>query len=301
MVIHENDTILIVDDEQSNLNILVNIFKSDYNLVIAKSGDECLERAEKQNIDLILLDVMMPGMNGYQVIQKLKRKTQTASIPVIFISALGEVIDEEKGFLLGGVDYIIKPCHPSIIKARVKNQIQIVRHRKLLENIALIDALTEIPNRRNYEKQFVFEWKRASRNRHPLSIAIIDVDFFKQYNDNYGHASGDQSLKMVAMAIKTGLHRPSDFAARYGGEEFVLILPDTAFEGARTIAEKIRVMVEDLHIEHAFSNVSKWLTVSIGGCTRIPEVDEDIHAIIEFADRMLYEAKSNGRNRVLWA
>ena len=296
----EKPRILIADDERFNLNVLADLLKPGATVILAKNGIQALERANKQPPDLILLDIIMPEMDGYQVLRQLKNKKTTRDIPVIFISALAEVEDEEKGLLLGAVDYITKPFHPAIVQARVRNHLQIVRQRKLLENVALLDGLTEIPNRRSYNERFAQEWKRAVRNRSPLSLALLDVDYFKQYNDKYGHARGDDALKAIGALLSRLIKRPADFAARFGGEEFVILLPDTAEQGAEQVAESIRSEIEDLHIAHGCSPACGCLTVSIGGATLMPVAADPDQALIETADQMLYEAKKQGRNRVLW-
>lgn len=296
----EKDVILIVDDERFNLNILADLLKTNYTVLLAKDGRQALNRAINQKPDLILLDIIMPEMDGYQVLLELKNNEATKDIPVIFISALSARDDEEKGLSLGAVDYIAKPFSPAIVKARVKNHLKIVHQRKLLESIALLDGLTEIPNRRSYEERFTLEWKRAVREQSPVSLALIDVDCFKQYNDHYGHAQGDDVLRAVAAVLKQGLRRPADFSARYGGEEFVMLMPGVEAAGAKTVAEMIRTDVENLRIEHGFCLGHGVLTVSIGGATTIPNLGAENTSLFQKADQMLYQAKRLGRNRVTW-
>lgn len=300
MMDREKQRVLVVDDERFNLNILAELLKSEYTVILAKSGKQAVERAIKQPPDLILLDVMMPEMDGYQVIRELKSTDLTRNIPVIFITALGAAEEEEKGLLLGAVDYIVKPFNPAIVRARVGAHMKIVRQRKLLENEALLDGLTEMPNRRNYDERFRRNWKRAVRDKTPISVALLDVDFFKQYNDNYGHARGDEVLKAIASTITGELKRPADFAARWGGEEFVILLPDTGAQGARELVEWTRLAVEKIKIEHVYSEASNVVTISAGGVTILPDNDDDPGQMIEIADQMLYKAKESGRNRICW-
>ncbi|MCP4118838.1 MAG: diguanylate cyclase [Desulfobacteraceae bacterium] len=296
----EKQRILVVDDERFNLNVLADLLKTDYTVILAKNGEQALERAGKQPPDLILLDIMMPGMDGYQTLKALKENQTTREIPVIFITALGGGEEEEKGLLLGAVDYIVKPFQPAIVMARVKIHLKIVRQRKLLENIALLDGLTEIPNHRSFTERFAQEWQRAMRSRAPLSLGILDVDHFKQYNDTYGHGQGDEVLKTVATVLTQELKRTPDFAARYGGEEFAMLLPETDARGAAKVAQKICKAIEDLGIEHAGSSASRWLTVSIGGTTLVPTMEQTEGQLFETADKMLYEAKKKGRNQATW-
>lgn len=301
MITNEKERILIVDDERMNLTILADILKTKYTVLLAKNGKQALERALKQQPDLVLLDIMMPDMDGYQVLRAMKENDVLKDIPVIFITALSDAEDEEKGLVLGAVDYITKPFHSAIVLARVNNHLKIVRQRKLIESIALLDDLTEIPNRRNYEKRLSNEWKRAIREKIPLSIAMLDVDYFKQYNDNYGHPQGDHALKLVASVISNILKRPADFVARVGGEEFVIIMPHNEQQGAYELAEIIRASIENLQIEHNFSAVSNILTVSIGGTSCIPKQENQLKDFIDLIDQMLYKAKKEGRNRVVWS
>lgn len=295
----EKQSLLIIDDETFNLKILGGFLNSQYNIILAKDGKEGLERALNQKPDLILLDILMPEQDGYQVIKELKNNDDTKSIPVIFISALAETEDEEKGLLLGAVDYIIKPFTPAVVKARISTHMKIVRQRKLLENIALLDGLTEIPNRRSFSEKFEKEARISIRNQKAFSVIFIDVDFFKEYNDNYGHTKGDEALKNIASVISETLKRPGDYVARYGGEEFVVILPDTPSEGGLKIANEIRKSVESLGIEHKYSKTGEVLTISAGGSTLVP-YDVNDKLILENADEMLYYSKKSGRNMASW-
>jgi diguanylate cyclase (GGDEF)-like protein len=299
-VLSNKPRILIVDDDKISLRLLVGLLKQDYILEQAESGKQALEIIEKNLPDLILLDVMMPEMDGFQVIHELKSKERTQNIPVIFITALHSFRSEEAGLSLGAVDYIKKPFIPSIVQARVRNILTMVRHRKLLETLAHIDGLTEIPNRRYFDLALQREWQRAMRYQNFISIAIADVDYFKQFNDNYGHAKGDQILILLANEIKLNLKRPFDLVSRYGGEEFGIVLPRISPDKACQLCETIRTAIEHLNIVHEFSLVSKKITISIGGTTIIPEQNLELSTIVEKADLQLFEAKHKGRNRVEW-
>ncbi|WP_432738301.1 GGDEF domain-containing response regulator [Maridesulfovibrio sp. FT414] len=293
--------ILIVDDERLNLNVLSDLLRQDYKVILAKNGNQALERVNTETPpDLILLDVVMPEMDGYEVLRRLKDNDRTKDIPVIIITALDSMQDEAKGLERGAVDYIRKPFHPPIVKARLKNHLTISRQRKLLEGLANLDGLTEMPNRRSFELALEREWRRCMRSGELLSLAMMDVDCFKQYNDNYGHAAGDDVLKKVAHVLLSEARRPGDLSARYGGEEFVLLLPETDASGGRYIAEKIRVMIADLGIVHEFSSAGQVLTASLGGVTFFPSTGSKPQDLAIAADSMLYEAKRRGRNQVLW-
>ena len=293
-------TLLIVDDEKLNRTLLTELLQNDYRIILAKTGEQALERAGEHLPDLILLDVLMPGMDGFATIRALKRNDATRDIPVIFISALDAPADEERGLELGAVDYIAKPFHPSIVRVRVRNQLQSVHQRRLLEQLAQIDPLTEIANRRRFAAALAQEWRRCLRASGPLSLLVLDVDRFKAFNDSFGHAAGDIVLKRIAQAIQAVLKRPGDLAARYGGEEFVVILPEIDAAGAMALAEQIRVQVEALRIGHSPAAGQPWVTVSIGGDCTIPTTPELDDELFRRADRQLYEAKRAGRNRVCW-
>ncbi|GAB6042368.1 GGDEF domain-containing response regulator [Endothiovibrio diazotrophicus] len=291
----ELQQLLIVDDEKNNRALLTELFKNQYKIYLAKHGHMALELARKYKPDVILLDVLMPELDGYETLKALKEQEETRHIPVIFITALDRHTDEEKGLLLGAVDYISKPFMPAIVRARVTNHMQIMRQRRLLESHARVDALTELPNRRYLEERLQASYPEVEE----ISLAIMDVDRFKQYNDHYGHAAGDRVLQQVAKVLGGSLLRETDFIARYGGEEFVAILPHTDRPGALLIADGLRRAVEALGIEHDDST-SGVVTISIGGITVKPVAGRLPGATLEQADAQLYRSKQAGRNRVTW-
>ncbi len=293
-------SVLIADDEQLNRKVLTDILKSDYRVILAKNGCQALDKAVAHQPDLILLDIIMPGHDGFEVLYRLKAKSESQDIPVIFISALDSEADEEKGLLLGASDYISKPFRHTLVKARIDNHMQMVRQRKLLEELANLDGLTNISNRRCFENGLDIEWSRAKRRQSPLSLAMIDVDHFKQYNDNYGHGGGDVVLRSVAKTLKSALKRPSDIVARYGGEEFVIILPDTDQAGAIELMKKLQQAIVSLAIPHAYSETSDVVTVSVGVATTTPDDGTKANSLLLRADEALYHAKQHGRNKVIW-
>ncbi len=299
-VLSNRPRILIVDDDKINQRLLSGLLMQDYTVEQAEGGSQALAMIDANPPDLILLDIMMPAMNGFQVIRQLKNNEITQEIPVIFITALDSVRNEEEGLKLGAVDYIKKPFVPSIVKARIRNILTMVRQRKLLETLAHIDGLTEIPNRRYFDLALRREWHRAMRYKECMSVAIADVDYFKQFNDNYGHASGDKILISLSKEIRRNLKRPYDLVSRYGGEEFGIILPRTSAAKAFQLCEAIRSAIHRLEIIHEFSFVSEYITISIGGATLIPSKNSEPPAIMEKADSRLYVAKNSGRNRVEW-
>ncbi len=297
---NKNPRILIVDDEIMNLKVLADLLKDEYTPVLAGSGEQALKHAFSDfPPDLILLDVMMPHMGGYEVIKALKHNDKTNNIPVIFVTALNSIEDEEHGFMLGAVDYITKPFSSPIVKMRVRNHLRIVHQYKLLDQLAYLDGLTEISNRRRFEEVFHKEWARAARSGMPFSLAMVDVDYFKQYNDHYGHAMGDLTLQKIAKALDGVLRRPADFIARYGGEEFVMLLPETDAAAAKMIADRARQVVIEQNIPHNFSKVASLVSVSVGLATIYLDNKISPQTFLEAADQNLYQAKQRGRNRVV--
>lgn len=291
--------ILIVDDTPTNIQVLAEALRVDYRVKVATSGQAALDLIDKQGApDLVLLDVMMPRMDGFEVCIRLKKNPATMQIPVIFVTAKNEAADEEFGLKLGAVDYIAKPFHLPIVKARVQNHLTLKLKTDLLESMAMLDGLTNIPNRRRFDEALDVEWKRALRSASSLAIIMLDIDFFKNYNDRYGHGVGDTCLKKVASALAATVSRPGDLVARYGGEEFVVLLPDTGTEGARLLAESLCNQIEALQIPHEYSGASSWVTVSVGYAAVTPGQDGKESVLLDAADQMLYRAKELGRNRV---
>ncbi|MBI5895974.1 MAG: diguanylate cyclase [Desulfobacterales bacterium] len=292
--------VLIVDDQPANLMVLSNLLKEDYRILVATNGPKALEIAAGDHPPvLMLLDIEMPAMDGYEVCRRLKAEHRTKGIAVVFVTARDSFEDEEKCFSLGAVDYISKPFHPAIVRARVRNHVNLKIKTDMLEKLSKQDGLTDIPNRRNFEESLAREWGRAMRSRQPLSLVMMDIDHFKRYNDCYGHGAGDGCLRRVARTLKKSLARPTDFVARYGGEEFVALLPDTDADGARHVAEQLRAAVEAAAIPHDLSNTAPVVTLSIGLATHS---DDDIkinaRQLQQFADQALYRAKQRGRNQV---
>lgn len=293
--------ILIIDDEKMNRDLLYELLKEDYQIMVASCGLKAMKALStlEKLPDLILLDVMMPEMDGYEVCLKLKNNDLTKDIPVIFVTAMGETRDESKGFSMGAVDYITKPVSPPIVQARVKTHIRLKHKVDLLERMVSIDGLTEIPNRRAFDDTLEREWKQSQRDKTYLSVLMMDVDKFKQYNDNYGHSAGDDCLRKVAKALENSLQRPTDFIARYGGEEFCAILPNTDKQQALVVGEKFRVAIEQLQLVHEYSEAAPHITVSIGAATSNQFTNHDPSELQKLADDCLYQSKEAGRNRVL--
>ncbi|CAO3415106.1 diguanylate cyclase domain-containing protein [Azospirillum endophyticum] len=290
--------ILVVDDIPSNVHVLSRILKDDYDIYFATDGEKALDLVQARMPDLVLLDIMMPGMDGFEVCRRIKGDPTTHDIPVIFISAKSEVEDETRGLEVGAIDFITKPISPPIVKARVRNHLLLKRQADLLRSLSFLDGLTGIANRRRFDETMAREWRRCARSHLPLSLIILDVDHFKAYNDQYGHQTGDECLRIIAEVLSERVRRPSDLVARYGGEEFICLLPETDGPGATGVAEGFRTAVAERRIPHAQSPVAPHVTISLGVASVIPSAEGSPDRLAETADRLLYRAKRAGRNRV---
>lgn len=291
--------VLVVDDEMLNLHVLYNTLKEEYTVFTANSGEKALEKARDEKVDLILLDVVMPGMDGFDVLVKLKESNDTRNIPVIFITGLASAKDETKGLFLGAVDYIVKPFNTDIVRARVKTHLKILKQMRLIESLGMIDSLTDLANRRRFDQQIRIEWARATRERTYISLLMMDVDNFKSYNDTYGHPVGDALLQTLGRTFKEKAKRTTDLVARIGGEEFAVVLPGADLEGAVLVGENIRLAVEGLGVPSGF-DPEKPVTISIGAAAIIPDKDNRIEDFIKSCDELLYTAKKTGRNKLCY-
>lgn len=290
--------LLVVDDQSLNIRVLHQMFREECDVHMATSGEQALSMCEELLPDLVLLDVMMDGLDGYQVCRRLKESAATRDIPVIFVTGKTDEADEAKGFEMGAVDYISKPFNPVVVRARVSTHLTLKLQNDYLHALAMLDGLTGIPNRRAFDERLEVAWAQACRDGRPLSLLMIDVDHFKKYNDHYGHLQGDQCLVQVAKALSNVLHRPYDLLARFGGEEFACLLPDTDEQGALLLAQHMQKAIAELAIEHRASAVSDRLTLSIGAATMRPTPLGSSDQHLSFADEQLYRAKHEGRNRI---
>ena len=290
-------SVLIVDDVPTNIQVLAEALRQEYRVKVATNGTDALSIARQTQPDLILLDVMMPGMDGFEVCRLLKSDSVTNGIPVIFVTAKDELADEEHGLNLGAADYITKPFHLPIVRARVRNHMRLKQKADLLERMAHVDSLTGIANRRRFDEALDVEHRRCQRTEQPISLLLIDIDFFKHYNDHFGHGMGDRCLAQVADALTHNAGRAADLVTRYGGEEFAVILPQTDGDGAMLTAERLREGVLELAIPHAPSAGQPLVTISIGIATVIPTIESPTSKLVEEADSKLYAAKAAGRNR----
>ena len=290
-------TILVVDDMTTTLLLIHDLLKDTYEVKIAKSGTKALEILESPNdIDLILLDIEMPDINGYDVCKRIKNNEQTKNIPIIFITGRTSQEDEEYGLNLGAIDYITKPFNKAIVKLRIKNYLDLKIKNDMLEKLSMYDGLTNIRNRRFFDDTFEKTFSEIKRDKKSLAVLMIDIDFFKPYNDNYGHGQGDETLRKVAKALEKTIKRASDFVARYGGEEFVILLKDINKDGVEAVANNLLNAIRELKITHEFSKIENYVTVSIGVSYYNSSSDITKLELLLKADETLYNVKNSGRN-----
>ena len=290
-------TILVVDDMTTTLLLLHDLLKDTYEVKIAKSGTKALEILESPNdIDLILLDIEMPDINGYDVCKRIKNNETIKNIPIIFITGRTSQEDEEYGLNLGAIDYITKPFNKAIVKLRIKNYLDLKIKNDMLEKLSMYDGLTNIRNRRFFDETFEKTFSEIKRDKKSLAVLMIDIDFFKPYNDNYGHGQGDETLRKVAKALEKTIKRASDFVARYGGEEFVILLKDINKDGVEAVANNLLNAVRELKITHEFSKIENYVTISIGVSYYNSSSDVTKLELLLKADETLYNVKNSGRN-----
>jgi diguanylate cyclase (GGDEF)-like protein len=289
--------ILVADDDRINTLIIANALKGEFEVVEAATGAEALERVAAGDIDLVLLDVVMPGLNGFEICKRLKADPATADIPVIFVTSLEESAEETQGFAVGAVDYIMKPIRPPIVRARVRTHVELKRTRDLFEKLASVDPLTGVANRRRFDAALVEEWRRSSRSGRWLSLAMVDVDHFKQFNDRHGHLAGDQCLRAIAQSLTRGMRRAGELVARYGGEEFGLILPDFAPAMMPNVLRVLLDSVAQSHNDAIATAPGEVITISVGAISVVASRDVDPNTALASVDLLLYEAKAAGRDR----
>ncbi|WP_372627509.1 diguanylate cyclase [Arsukibacterium sp.] len=288
-------TILVVDDQPTNIQIIYHILGDSYQVLMATSGAQALQVCRDSAPDLVLLDVMMPDMDGLQTCQAMKADETIAAIPVIFVTGLQKQEEEDACWQAGAVDFIQKPVNANTLLHRVKAHLTLKRQTDFLHSLAYVDGLTGIFNRRfldsTLEKQIAIGKRQKQRE---ISVLMIDIDHFKLFNDQFGHLAGDEALRKVAETLEQGCLRPNDIVARYGGEEFVVILPNTDRQGADKVAAKLLKAITELAIPHPTTEHGI-VTISIGGATS-PYDEASKEAITALADKQLYAAKQSGRN-----
>jgi diguanylate cyclase (GGDEF)-like protein len=307
---HPRQKILIIDDTPANISILNEMLRDEYDVFFATSGAEGLKVAVALVPDLILLDIMMPELDGFQVCRKLKESDLTSMIPVIFVTAAVSPEQEAKGLECGAVDYITKPISPPVVTIRVRNYLELTRRSRMLEALseelarknrqlqllARMDGLTGLANRRFLDETLDAEVRRAQRCGTPLSLIMCDIDFFKRYNDRYGHQAGDDALRRIGGLLQRLFQRGGDFPCRYGGEEFAIILPETGADQASHLAEHLRSSMCEEALPHAFSDVSNCVTLSVGVVSAPASDGRTAQWYLSQADAALYRSKDEGRN-----
>lgn len=295
---HRRPTVLVVDDESLNLLVAHQCLKADHEVLGARSVTEALQVATQHRPDLILLDVAMPDISGLDGCDMFKALPGMRDVPVIFVTARTSPEQEVQCLDAGGADFICKPINPPVLKARVKTQLTVAMQSRALREMAYIDPLTGLYNRRTFDAHIGREFLACRREEVPLGIVMLDVDCFKAYNDHYGHQAGDEALVSVARVLQDSLRRPRDFLARYGGEEMICVVPNSNIEETMAVAEHLRCNVDDAQIPHDRSTVSDHVTVSIGVASWIPCEHDQEQTLVSAADASLYEAKARGRNQV---
>lgn len=289
--------LLVVDDQPINIQTLYQIFHADHEVFMATSGEQALAFCRGNPLpDLILLDVVMPGLDGLAVCQQLKADPVLANIPVIFVTACMDPADETRALEAGGVDFITKPVNPMVVRARVKTHLTLKAQGDFLRSLVFVDGLTGVANRRRFDEALLSEWRQCQRAGTPLALLMIDIDHFKRYNDHYGHPTGDACLQQVAAVLKAAMQRACDLVARYGGEEFVCLLPGCDQAPALAKAQALQAALAAQGIAHEASPTAAWVTLSIGVAVAQPQAGGSPAALVAAADAALYSAKHRGRN-----
>jgi len=307
--------ILVVEDSKVTVKVLTGYLAGMgvENPLVAETGTQALRTFRREHPDIVLLDARLPDIDGFEVASKIRKAEQGEEwTAIIFLTAMNSDEDLARGIAAGGDDYLVKPVSEMVFHAKVRAMQRLVgMQRNLVEvthkldaanaelqRLSTTDALTGIANRRALDDFLSREWRRCQRMEKPLSLVMLDIDYFKLFNDKYGHQAGDDCLKQVAAQIARAAPRASDLAARYGGEEFMLVLGETDLDGALWMAERVRQMIGDLKVVH-YATDSKFVAVSCGVVTVLPDDQHSIETLIESADAALYQAKRGGRDRVV--
>lgn len=294
---HGKPKLLVVDDQPDNIQLLVQAFAGDYQVFMATSGEQALAVCQSNPPDLVLLDVLMPGMDGFAVCRQLQAQEATAHIPIILVTARPDAGQETHGLGLGAVDFISKPVNPAVVRARVHTHLTLKFQSDLLKKLVLLDGLSGVFNRRYFDQQLATEWARAARSGLSLSLVLVDVDHFGAYNERHGHQAGDDCLRLIAVTLKAVLRRPADVVARFGGEEFACLLPDTSHSDALALALEMERRVRQLGLPHGGGVVS----VSVGLGTRVSPHSGQASDLLDLASAQLQHAKYGGRGQVRYA
>lgn len=298
--------ILIVDDDPfMRLQLLRCLERESYQVVEATNGQQGLDAYKSDRPNLVLLDAIMPIMDGFECCAQITALPGAEYTPILMITGLEDQKSVDQAFAVGASDYVTKPIHWAVLRQRVRRLLHQTRLQKQLEEanerlkqLVSLDGLTQVANRRRFDEYLDQEWRRMAREQLPLSLILGDIDFFKRFNDTYGHQAGDRCLQQVAKALVEAARRPADLVARYGGEEFAVVLPNTDAQGAVQVAGEMRSCVQDLRIAHADSPVSSIVTLSLGVVSTVPDRQVPLEYLISAADKALYQAKAQGRDRI---
>lgn len=297
--------VLLVEDDRAVMMVTKAYIESfGHEVVFAMDGESALKLFDPNNIDLVLMDYILPGIDGFETTSNLRKTYPDQWFPIIFLTSAKNDEHLALGLEAGGDDYLYKPVTPVVLESKIKAisrivdmQKDLLSANKKMEQLSYLDGLTHIFNRRGFDRAITSEWKRMTRDGNSLSFLMIDVDFFKKYNDHYGHQAGDDCLKTIAAALEKELYRPADIVARYGGEEFAVLLPGTDLSGAREVAKRFVQNICAMKIPHIESDISEFVTISVGIATSDKYENKTVEQLIKSADEALYSAKSNGRNR----
>jgi diguanylate cyclase (GGDEF)-like protein len=296
--------VLIVDDSNTT-RMLVRTFVEDlgHHVIEVESGEEALKCFESESIQLVLMDIKLPGIDGFETTRRIRAQVKVDWFPIIFLSSNSAESHFSEGIQAGGDAYLTKPVIGSVLQSMVKAMARIAgfhtamqKLNSALSKLAHVDPLTGLENRRGFFSSLETEWARSKREQIPLSVILLDIDNFKLYNDFYGHLQGDECLKLVASAMRDAIKRPADLIGRFGGEEFVIMLANTPKAGATILAERVRQMIEKTAIPHEKSTLGNVVTASFG-VAEMTEA-ENVETLLKKADERLYQAKEKGRNQV---
>lgn len=307
--------VLVIEDSPTTINALCGQLKRlKFAPIAASNGLSGLELYDSQKPDLILLDIILPDIDGFEVAERIRAREKNGEwTPILFLTSRNSDEDLQRGIAAGGDDYLTKPVSEIVLGAKLRAMHRILQMRaslvtltrkldaanRELRRLSSVDSLTGIANRRQFDESFVREWRRGTRSNRPVALILCDIDFFKQYNDMYGHQSGDDCLRTVAQTLQSVAARPGDWVTRFGGEEFAVILPETDADGAEALADKMRTSIEALRIPHTGSEIAGAVTISAGVASTVPRELGRQAELLQWADAALYEAKRQGRNRVV--
>lgn len=317
--------ILVVDDLKENHLVMESVLSDpQLNIIKAMSGEDALSLCLEYDFAVIFMDVQMPDMDGFETAEILRSIDKTKNIPIIFVTAISkEQKSVFRGYEAGAVDYLPKPIDPIILRSkarvfkemylqrvtiekqvieleeRLNELVKLQKEKDSLESLCMQDGLTKIYNRHGFDKFYSMHWNNCIRYKIFCSVMMVDIDEFKNYNDNYGHLKGDEVIKAVAETMEKALLRPEDIVGRYGGEEFLAVMPNVDTQGAEVVAKRIMDEIKKLNIRHEFSSVEEHVTVSIGIATLLPSPDIKKQVLVNLADKKMYEAKNKGRNQIV--